>query len=127
MMRHTPLALPRAALVVGLCLTGCSAGSTPSPDAQKPSTGSSSAQGSTLRIAGYAYDPMPVTVAAGSSVSVTNTDSAEHTVTADMAGLFVANDIGHGKTITFIAPKTAGTYTFHCEYHHGMHGTLVVT
>jgi plastocyanin len=32
-----------------------------------------------------------------------------------------------GKTATFTAPTTPGSYPFHCEYHRTMHGVLVVT
>jgi plastocyanin len=65
-------------------------------------------------------------VTPGQKVPVTNADSAEHTATSDVAGLFAADDIKNGKTVTFTAPTKAGTYTFHCTYHASMHGTLVV-
>jgi plastocyanin len=79
-----------------------------------------------LKIAAFRYDPTPITVAAGQVVSVTNSDSADHTVTSDQNGLFLGDDIAQGKTITFRAPTRPGTYTFHCEYHPSMHGTLTV-
>ncbi|GAC1444967.1 MAG: hypothetical protein NVSMB55_23310 [Mycobacteriales bacterium] len=90
-----------------------------------PASAAATAAGS-VRIASFHYDPTPVTVAPGQVVSVTNTDSAEHTATSDTAGLFLADDITTGKTVSFTAPSAPGTYTFHCRYHASMHGTLIV-
>ena len=128
-------------LLVGVGLTGCSSESakptsvgapTAPPPAEPTSEATSSAPatgttGASLKIASFAYDPTPLTVAPGTTIPVKNSDSAEHTVTSDMAGLFLADDIAHGKTVTFKAPTRPGKYTFHCEYHPNMHGTLVVT
>jgi plastocyanin len=94
----------------------------PTSSATTPATGG----GGALKIASFAYDPTPLTVTPGEQVAVTNADSAEHTVTSDMAGLFAADEIKYGKSVTFTAPAKAGTYTFHCQYHSNMHGTLVV-
>lgn len=80
----------------------------------------------TLKISGFHYSPSPLTVSAGQVVSVTNSDSAAHTATSDVAGLFKADDVERGKNVTFKAPTKAGTYTFFCEYHSSMHGTLIV-
>jgi plastocyanin len=107
-------------VAVVLLLAGCSGSS-----GTKSSTPSGAGGG--LRIAGFAYQPTPMTVKAGQKVDVTNADSAEHTVTSDLAGLFLADEVKNGKTVTFTAPAKAGTYTFHCAYHSAMHGTLVVT
>ena len=124
--------------LVGMGLTSCSS-STPhkatvtAPSATGQGPGPSGAAttapagGTALTIATFAYDPTPLTVVPGAVIPVTNNDGTEHTVTSDLAGLFAANDIGHGKTITFSAPSKAGTYRFHCAYHPNMHGTLVVT
>jgi plastocyanin len=97
----------------------------PSP-ASSAASAATAAGGTALAIAGYAYAPSPLTVAPGALISATNSDSAGHTVTSDTKGLFLGDDIGHGKTVTFKAPTTPGTYTFHCEYHPSMHGTLIV-
>jgi plastocyanin len=135
------VAVPLIALV-GLSLAGCSSSSskkasisapvatteapapTTDPTAQAPSTAAAGAP--KMTIASFQYDPTPLTVAPGAKIPVTNNDGPEHTVTSDVTGLFVADDIGHGKTITFTAPSKPGKYTFHCEYHSSMHGTLIV-
>jgi plastocyanin len=66
-----------------------------------------------------------ITVPVGTTVIVRNEDSAGHTVTAD-DGSFDSGRIDGGSTgeVTFTA---AGTFTFHCEVHPGMTGTITVT
>ncbi|MET4096399.1 cupredoxin domain-containing protein [Arthrobacter sp. UYCu712] len=68
----------------------------------------------------------PISVSPGATVTVTNMDTAEHTVTADQGSAFDVEIQGGGATVTFRAPSAPGTYAFHCTYHPGMHGTLTV-
>jgi len=68
----------------------------------------------------------PITVSPGATVTVTNMDTADHTVTADQGQAFDAKVKGGGGTATFTAPSQPGTYAFHCAYHSSMHGTLTV-
>lgn len=67
----------------------------------------------------------PVSVSPGATVSVMNMDGENHTVTADAGNAF-DDKADAGKTTTFTAPMTAGSYPFHCTYHSNMHGVLVV-
>lgn len=67
----------------------------------------------------------PLTVAPGATVTVVNSDSAEHSVTADTDKAFDVDVDGKG-TATFTAPTKPGTYAYHCSYHPSMHGELVV-
>lgn len=85
-----------------------------------PSTGSAA-----ITIRDFAYGAALV-VAAGASVTVTNMDSAEHTVTADDGPAFDVDVKGSGGTASFTAPSKPGSYTYHCTFHPGMHGTLTV-
>ncbi|MGO4121747.1 cupredoxin domain-containing protein [Arthrobacter sp. YAF16] len=89
--------------------------------------GSSSAAASTaaITVRDFAYGT-PLVVAAGAQVTVTNMDSAEHTVTADDGPAFDVDVKGSGGTATFTAPSKPGTYAYHCTFHPGMHGTLTV-
>ncbi|MFL6076434.1 MAG: cupredoxin domain-containing protein [Mycobacteriales bacterium] len=64
-------------------------------------------------------------MAPGTTVTVTNKDSAPHTVTADN-GEFQTEELSQGQSGTFTAPARAGTYKFHCAVHPNMHGTLTV-
>jgi plastocyanin len=77
-----------------------------------------------VEIANFEYNPDPVRVAAGGKVIWLNQDSAPHTATAD-DGSFDTGTIDEGKlkSETF---KTPGTFTYHCEIHPQMHGTIEV-
>lgn len=105
------------------------ASATTPPGGSAPSTSSSPAvsKADALDISGFSYDPSPLTVKAGATVTVTNQDSADHTVDSDVASLFTSGNVARGTPVTFVVPKKAGSYTFHCAYHPRMHGTLVVT
>lgn len=81
-----------------------------------------------VKIENYMFSPMVATVKVGDSVTWTNMDAVHHNVVADMAASDAPNGplIGKGETYSFKFTK-AGTYTFHCEPHPYMHGTVVVT
>jgi plastocyanin len=80
---------------------------------------------STISIKGFAYQG-PATVAPGATITVTNLDSTEHTVTADDGAAFDVEIKENGGTATLTAPAKPGTYLYHCKYHSNMHGTLTV-
>jgi plastocyanin len=67
-----------------------------------------------------------LTVKPGTKVTVMNTDSVTHTLTAD-GGAFDTGDILPGTSTTFTAPATAGSYGYHCSIHLFMKATLVVS
>jgi plastocyanin len=75
-----------------------------------------------ITIAGLAFPP-ETHAKAGETIKITNSDSVNHTVTADDGSFNV--DAPGGKTVDLAAPA-AGTYPFHCNIHSSMHGTLVV-
>ncbi|WP_167133618.1 cupredoxin domain-containing protein [Arthrobacter sedimenti] len=68
---------------------------------------------------------MPDSIAPGAEVTVTNEDTAPHTVTADGKGEFNV-EVGPGETVTFTAPEEAGEYPVICTYHPKMSATLVI-
>lgn len=76
----------------------------------------------------YAFSPSAITVKAGTTVTWTNHDSVNHTVTADdgSAIQFDSGDIDKGQTYQFTFDQP-GTYHYHCTPHPFMHGTVVVT
>jgi plastocyanin len=77
-----------------------------------------------VEIVDFAYDPDRVQVATGGKVIWQNQDSAPHTATAD-DGSFDTGTLEEGKlkSETF---KEAGTFTYFCEIHPTMHGTVEV-
>ncbi|MGZ4508543.1 MAG: cupredoxin domain-containing protein [Blastococcus sp.] len=106
-----------------------SAGTSSASSMSSMSSGASSSSGTaatdtTIHIEKFAYQ-VPSSVSPGATVSVMNMDGEAHTVTADSGSAFDVQATP-GKTVTFTAPSTPGTYAFHCTYHSNMHGVLVV-
>jgi plastocyanin len=71
-----------------------------------------------------AYTPGELTVAAGTTVTWTNTDSISHTSTSNVSGFDSGTLAPNGRfSFTF---QAAGTFPYHCSIHPGMVGTVVV-
>ncbi len=72
------------------------------------------------------YLPPTIVVVIGVNNTVTwvNNDIAAHTVTADN-GSFNSGNLNPGQSFTNVF-TTPGTYTYHCDYHPWMHGTVIV-
>ena len=114
-----------------LFATGCSSGTTTTASSESTSAAASStaaasatAAGPKISIADMKFSA-PLTVTPGATVTVVNSDSVEHTVTADSGNAFNA-EVGDNGTATFTAPTQPGTYAYHCTYHPMMHGQLIV-
>ena len=77
-----------------------------------------------VAISGFAFDPGSVDVAIGATVTWTNEDGTQHTVTAD-DGSFDSGALSQGATFsqTF---GTAGTFTYACAFHPSMMATITV-
>jgi plastocyanin len=102
--------------------SGCSSSSSPS----SPSNGTSVSIPVGARTLGASgYSPNPVTVTAGTTVTWTNGDSIAHTATSDTAGIFDSGSIQPGRTFSTML-QTKGTLTYHCTFHAGMVGTIIV-
>jgi plastocyanin len=78
-----------------------------------------------VAIANFAFDPVTIEAPAGTTVTWTNEDSAPHTATAD-GGAFDSGRLDQGGTFSFTF-ESAGTYAYHCDFHPGMQGTIVIT
>ena len=103
---------------LAVALSACS--SSGSKGAAKTPSGA----GGTISITNFTFSA--ATVKAGSTVTVSNNDTPTHTVTSDDGSSFNVM-VNAGKTATFTAPSKPGTYKFHCNIHHQMHGVLIVT
>lgn len=90
----------------------------------EPAPSGEAAKSEKVQIVEFAYEPDPVVVQVGGKVSWQNEDTAPHTATAD-DGSFDTGTIDKGKlgSATF---KEAGTFTYFCEIHPTMHGTVEV-
>jgi plastocyanin len=115
-----------AAAALALTLSGCGSSAKKS-DTTPTSPGGATISGTAAITISSSFTFAATPVKAGSTVTVKNDSSATHTVTADK-GEFDTGSIDGGKTATFTAPSTPGSYSFHCNIHQStMKGTLVVT
>lgn len=90
----------------------------------EPAPSGEASKSEKVDIVEFTYQPDPVVVAVGGKVTWQNQDTAPHTATAD-DGSFDTGTIEKGKigSETF---KEAGTFTYFCEIHPTMHGTVEV-
>jgi plastocyanin len=70
------------------------------------------------------YDPKEIRIKKGDTVTWTNGDDRDHTVTAD-DGSFASKNLGNGNTFSHKFPK-AGKFKYHCEYHPRMKAIVIV-
>ncbi|MCC7025061.1 MAG: cupredoxin family copper-binding protein [Thermomicrobiales bacterium] len=107
-------------------------GSMPSMGNSMPSGGSSMdgapamAMGQdSVTIANFSFQPGTISVPAGTTVTWQNADAVAHTVTSD-SGAFDSGQIPPGGSFstTFSQP---GLYTYHCQIHPSMTGSVMVT
>ncbi|MFD5436446.1 cupredoxin domain-containing protein [Kitasatospora sp. NPDC127067] len=135
-MRSPVRAAALLLLAAGPLLTGCissfvvpgpeettspvvapSAPSTPAPS-PTPFAG-------TVTIRDFSFEPDNFTVGPGAVVTVTNTGTTTHTLTAQ-DGTFDTGPIAPGAAATLTAPSQPGAYSYHCTFHHFMRGILTV-
>jgi len=95
----------------------------PAPSAAAPASSTGGAEAPTIMIIDFTF-PADTSVAAGSTVTIQNNDSAAHTVTAADGSFDV--EIAGGGSAEFTAPA-AGSYAFACNFHATMQATLTVT
>jgi plastocyanin len=104
--------------------TSSSADTTSEAEGSAPAPSGEAQLAEKVKIVEFTYQPDPVTVQVGGKVIWQNEDTAPHTATAD-DGSFDTGTIERGKikSETF---KQAGTFTYYCEIHPDMHGTVEV-
>lgn len=113
-----------------VAITGCAgqggdSSGPPAAGSAAPSVGGSAQTGvAVITIRDFKYE-VPASVQPGAMVTVTNADSAPHTVTAKNQGGFDIETPGGG-TVIFQAPDAPGEYDIICSFHPRMTGTLVV-
>jgi plastocyanin len=95
------------------------------PGASEPAPSGEAARSEKVEIVEFTYDPDPVVVQAGGKVIWQNEDTAPHTATAD-DGSFDTGTLEQGK-LKSESFKDPGTFTYFCEIHPTMHGTVEVT
>jgi len=129
---HRSRSLALLGVVTSLALAACG-GTDASSEPGEPTEAAESEPavgGSEVSLAGFAFDPGDLTVAAGTNVTFTNDDSTAHTVTEGTNGAPVDDPIideelaaGASTTFTFDEP---GTYDITCRIHPDMQLTVTV-
>ena len=74
------------------------------------------------------YDPSPIEVKAGDTVTWVNDDSSRHTVTSGNGtpdGTFDSNMLRQDETFSFVFDRE-GEFPYYCTLHPNMKGTVVV-
>jgi plastocyanin len=79
----------------------------------------------TVSIVNMSFSPANLTVKAGSTVTWTNNDNMDHTVTSDN-GSFDSGHITMGSKYSKVF-ATTGSFPYHCTIHATMKGTITVT
>jgi plastocyanin len=123
-------------VILGTVLFGVAAaacgGTAPAASAAHPKV--------TVAIKDFIYTPTNLEIAAGTTVTWTNQDTAQHTSTHAATGSIqfnadgtfnlagsafnvIENENGGGGSYTFTEP---GTYQYFCLWHNAMRGTVVV-
>jgi plastocyanin len=77
-----------------------------------------------VSIQGSSFSPSTLTVAVNTTVTWTNKDSFAHTVTSNSV-MFDSGNMDYNATYSFQF-TTIGSYKYHCSYHSGMTGTIIV-
>ena len=113
-----------AIIVCGLVVaTACGSSNPTAPTA--PTTAVVSIPQGARTLGASAYNPNPITVMSGTTVTWTNTDTAApHTVTSD-SPLFDSGNMNTGQIFSFTF-QTKGTFPYHCTFHRGMVASVVV-
>ena len=117
-------------LIFSVCFAACgggysspsapSGGPTPAPAGATTVTISSGASTQTAT----AFGQNPLTIASGTTISWLNDDNTTHTSAAD-GSQWSSGNIPPGGRFNFTF-ATAGRFTYHCQIHPNMVGTIVV-
>jgi amicyanin len=75
----------------------------------------------------FSFQPSVIKIKAGETVTWTNQDPAEHTVTADISSPETPDspNLAKGQTYSFTFNKR-GTYAYSCTFHPHMRGKVIV-
>ena len=102
------------------------------PFAPVPPPPPEAAATSTVSIVDFGFTPASLTVAAGTTVTWTNTGAVIHSVTSDTGAFDSSPSCPGGACINPGASYShrfaqAGTFAYHCRVHSNMTGTVIVT
>jgi plastocyanin len=108
-------------------ISACASSSSPTTPSSSPSpTGNavSIVQGA-AGLTTTAFNPNPLTISKGTTVTWMNNDSTTHTSTSNNSGPWSSGSIDPGGTFSFTF-QSSGSFAYHCAIHPGMVGTITV-
>jgi len=89
-----------------------------------------SESGNFIAILNYAFYPSSITIPTGTTATWVNMDFVQHTVTSGTegapTGVFDSHPFSHMQSFSYTF-NTPGTYTYYCDLHPNMIGTILVT
>ncbi len=122
--------IDRRSLLIGLVLiaaTACSSSSESSTTTSTEATATSTTEAASradIIIDGFTFDPSTFTVSVGDTVTWENVQGVGHTTTAD-GGEWNSGSLSTGGTFSHTF-ETAGSFTYFCQIHPAMEGTIEV-
>lgn len=105
-------------LVLVILISGCAGSKPETQPTQQSST-------PTIDIKGFVFDPATITISKGTTVTWTNKDTAQHTVT-EINNAFSSEILSQGQIYNHTFNET-GTFEYQCHIHPGMRGKVIVT
>ena len=124
--RRRPFILATGSLVLlALVVAACGQAAQPAPSGG--GSGTPAAGQAAVAMQNTQFQPNVLTVKVGTTVTWTNKESLQHTVTSD-TGLFDSGLLSQGGTFSYTFTK-AGEYSYYCTPHRGlgMTGKIIVT
>ena len=119
-------AAPTAATAAPTAAPPAAPTAAPAETAEPVETAAPAGEEVAVDIRDFAYEPAEVTVAVGDTITWTNQDPVPHTATATERGVLQSGAIapdGGSFSQTF---EAAGEFSYFCEFHPNMEGTIVV-
>jgi len=116
-------------LIFAMCFTACGGYNSPAAPSTGPTpalSGSTTVDipnGASTQTTG-AFGPNPLTISVGTTISWLNDDNTTHTSAAD-GNQWSSGNIAPGGRFNFTF-ASAGRFTYHCQIHPNMIGTIVV-
>jgi plastocyanin len=124
-MRPTrPLGLVAASVFAAAGLAAGGADSPSGAPASSRASASTATAADAVEVKDFSFGPEKLTVTAGSKVTWTFDDSAQHTVRFAQPKV-TSKALADGQTFSYTF-NTPGTYDYICSIHQYMHGTIVV-
>lgn len=110
---------------VGINLIKLNDGSSAESAPAATDTTAAEVDGSAVTIKSFAFNPNPIEVPVGGTVTWTNDDNVPHTATGLDRALLQSGAIPFGESFTQEF-DSAGSFDYFCEFHPNMKGTIVV-